>query len=410
MDMQGTAALQATVRPADDEEERCRRYGRARLTLYLTELVVLVVVLAGLTLSGAAGALLDWTNPSGAAGWVGHLEYLALLGIIARASVFPFQFVTEYWLDRRYGLCRESFASWLCEWLCRSAVLGMITVVTLFPVAETLRWGLLLALPFSALFLLGRPLFFDYVYFPLLALFYPVRFLRRETFVLPGLGKRTLPVYLVQVSHKTSRANAGIRLRGKKTAIYVSDTLIDEFTDGEERVVMAHEFGHLYDHLHLEERTRAGIAQAHRKLALGSVQLLAGVISLALMYLIAPMMGLEGVHDLRGFPLLAAMTLVLGRVLSPYLCAEARRDERDADEYALAITGDVDNYVSVMRKLRRMNLEESCAGPISRFLFDTHPSYEERVRLAREYRRRHTARPRRIHWRGWRHIQRHGRR
>jgi STE24 endopeptidase len=221
----------------------------------------------------------------------------------------------------------------------------------------------------------------------------------------------------VRVSHKTRRVNAGIRIRGEKAAIYVTDTLIDAFTDGEERVVMAHEFGHLYDRLHLEEHTRAGIAQAHRKLMLGSAQLLAGLSALLVLQLAGHALGLSGLRDLAGFPLLAALTLTLGYLFSPLLCAEARQDERDADEYALSATGDTENYLSVMRKLRRINLEEACAGPLCHFLFEDHPSYRERVELALQYRRRHPAVEHpatkdlsKHAFRGWRHIQRHGRR
>jgi Zn-dependent protease with chaperone function len=143
---------------------------------------------------------------------------------------------------------------------------------------------------------------------------------------------------------------------------------------------------------------------------LGSAQFLAGGVSLCLVHLFSPLFHLHGVQDLSGFPLLAALTLALAYCLSPLLCSEARRDERDADEYALAVTGDVENYVSVMRKLRRMNLEERDYHPWSRFFFDTHPSYAERVHLAQQYRRRHPSRRKAPHWRGWRHIQRHGRR
>jgi len=399
---------------AAPDDPLCRRYNRLKLTLELAEIGLPLVMLAGLTFSGGAAALLryaeraDQVAPGGH--WAGHLVFLVLLGFITRLTQFPIQLLDEYWIERRFGLSFQSLTSWLWEWFCRSAVCGLVTVVLLELVAETLPWWPLLALPWSILFLLFRPIFYDYIYYPLQAHFYPVRFLRHETFTLPGLGKKTLPVYEVHVSHKTRRVNAAIRLRGPKTAIYVTDTLIDEFTDGEERLVMAHEFGHLYDQLHLETQTRAGIAQAQRKLVLGSAQLLAGLVSLCLLHFLSAPLHLAGVADLRGFPLLAAMTLGLSHAFAPLICQEARRDEQDADKYALAITGDVENYCSVMRKLREINLEEGAANPISRFLFCTHPSYAERVNLARQYRRRHSPRRKSRNWRGWRNIQRHGRR
>lgn len=410
MDPASDGSSELSIRLSESEEEQCREYGRSRFQLAVAEFLLLLAVLAGLSFTGAAAGLLAWTRPAGIPDWLGHLAYLVGLGVIVRLTLLPIQFLSESWLDRRYGISRQCIADWFYEWLCRTVVLGLATIAVLFPVVETLQWWLYFVPVWCIAFLLLRPLFFEYVYYPFLACFYPVHFLRHECFLLPGIGKVTLPVYQVTVSHKTRRANAAIRMRGKKTAIYVSDTLIDEFTDGEERVVMAHEFGHLYDQLHLEERTRAGVAQASRKLGYGSIQLLAAFISVLLMHFLGPVLGFQGEHDLSAFPLLAGMTLLLTHLVSPLLYAEARRDERDADEYALAVTGDVANYVSVMRKLRWMNLEESCAHPLSRFLFDTHPSYDERVHLAMQYRRRFQRRRKSRAWRGWRNIQRHGRR
>ncbi len=407
--MDQAQAVKHSIELAPSEEERCRSYARAKLAANAAEFFLLVGTLGYLTFSGLAQKFLAATHVPGLPNWLGDLSYLLLIGFVTRLVLFPAHLANEHWLERRYGLTGQKLHVWLWEWLCRSAVFGVATICMLLPVVETLPWWKYLIVPWCVAFVLLRGWFYEYVYYPLLNCFYPVTFLRHETFSLPGVGKKTLPVYQVKVSHRTRRVNASIRLRGERTAIYVTDTLIDEFTDGEERVVMAHEFGHLYDHLHLEARTRAGVAQAHRKLAWGSVQLLAGVSSFLALHVIAPNLGLRGVQDLAGFPLLAAATIVLANVLNPLLCAEARRDERDADEYALAVTGDVHSYLSVMRKLRRLNLEESHGHGLTHVLFDTHPSYAERVLLAFHYRRRHRKRKVRP-WRGWRHIQRHGRR
>ena len=394
----------------DSDEEQCRQYGRSRFILNLGEFGVLAGVLLLLTFSGAARTLLTVTRTAGEPRWAADLTYLLAIGVIVRAVQLPVHFLGEHWLERRFELTPQRMSQWAVEWATRSVVFGLVTLLLLFAVTETLRWWMWVVVPWSLAFLFGRNLFYDWIYYPVQNLFYPVHFLRNETFALPGLGRRTLPVFQVQVSHRTRRANASIRLRGERTAIYVTDTLIDEFTDGEERVVMAHEFGHLYDHLHLERRTPAGIAQAQRKVKLGSAQLLAGLASLLLVQLFGGQLGLQGAHDLSAIPLLAALTLILARALDPLLCIEARKDEQDADEYALRITGDVPNYVSVMSKLRWMNLEESTHSPFSRLFFDTHPSYSERVDLAKRYRRRHSSRKGGYQWRGWRAVQRHGRR
>jgi STE24 endopeptidase len=398
---------ESLLRLPEAEERRCRRYAYYRLVLSFLELVAPVTLLAGLTLGGGAGALLALVAPLPPL--AAQVSYLALLGVLVHVVLLPIQFSREHWLERKFGISRQGSVSWLVEWTARSAITGAALAAALLPVVATLRWWPALALFWCTLFLPARAAFFRLLYYPLLASFYPVSFLRHETFSLPGVGRITLPVYLVRVGHKTRRANAGIRIHGSKRAIYVTDTLLEAFNDEEERVVMAHEFGHLYDQLHLEERTRTGIAQAHRKLLLASAQILSALAALTLMHFLAPRLGLAGVADLAGFPLLAGFTLLLSHGLSPLLYAEARRDEHDADNYALQITGDLRSYVSVMRKLRRLNLEESAPSGLTRLLLDTHPSYVARVREALGYRpRRRRRRP--AHWRGWRHIQRHGRR
>lgn len=397
------------LRLSDAEERRCADYGRARLALDLAQIAVLPATAAALTLTGAARAILEFTALPGIPAWVAHGLFLLMVGVITRLAVLPVQWLNEHWLERRFGLSHQSGAAWLWEWLCRSAVFGTAVLACLLPVVETLRWWPWLVLPWCAGFLLLRPLFMRRFHEPLLRRFYPVRFLREETFALPGVGRRTLPVYEVRVGHATRRVNAALCLTSGEPAIVVTDTLIGAFTDGEERVVMAHEFGHLYDRLHLEERTPAGVAQAQRKVAWGLAQLLAAAGALALLHLLAPALGLAGAHDLAGFPLLAALAIVLAHCLTPALNREARQDERDADAYALAATDDPENYLSVMRKLRAINLEEAAPHPLRSLFFGTHPSYLERAGLALDYRRRRS--PRRARpWRGWRHIQRHGRR
>ena len=92
-------------------------------------------------------------------------------------------------------------------------------------------------------------------------------------------------------------------------------------------------------------------------------------------------------------PLLTAMLLFFAPLVLPFANGEARTDEREADEYALRIAHDPSSYLSVMEKLRRMNLEERRPGLISRVFFDTHPSYLERIRLGRAHYRRQQSNP-----------------
>jgi STE24 endopeptidase len=378
---------------APDLEQQCEQYAHAKLWLSAVEYVILLGTLVGLTLSGAAGRWFAALGVATGVPWQAFFLYLALVASTARLALLPVHFLSGHLVEQRFGLSRQSARQWLGEWLMGGLLFGLPLLLLATPVAMELRWWWLLLLPTLAAALALRSIYYEWLFLPLMSLFYPVRYLRSECFYLPGLGRRMLPVYEVQVSHKTRRANAGILL-GRQPRVLVTDTLIDAFTDAEERVAIAHEFGHLYDHLFLEARTAFGLAQAKRKLLWnGAAWLVAALLTFSLEGWLGPTLGLPRVGEPAAVPLLTALLLFFAPLVLPFANAEARTDEREADEYALRITHDPASYLSLMEKLRQMNLEERRPGLISRIFFDTHPSYLERIRLGRTHHRRHQSDP-----------------
>lgn len=389
MDAEATAG-----QAGEPDDSLCRRYGRRKLWLGVGETLAQLGCLASLSLSGASEVL--WSGAIAvAARPIAVLLYLIAVGVATRVAALPLRWASEFLTECEFGLSTQSLWGWIGEWLVRSILFGALVVAVLYPVAMTLQWWPVMLIPWFLYFLGVRYLYCQCLYAPLLRRLYKVRLLRHESFHLPDLGRRVLPVYEVRVSHKTRRVDAHLHLAGRRSAIYVTDTLIAEFTDAEEKVVFAHEFGHLYDRIFLEERTVAGIRQAGRKLIWALLQIFAILAAILVIDAIDPLLGYSGAGDLVAFPLLISFTIAIGYMLAPLSYAEARRDEEDADTYALRITGDVQNYRSVMFKMRCMNLEESNSDPLARFLFDTHPSYTERLRLAERFPGRRSDRRRR---------------
>jgi STE24 endopeptidase len=378
-----------------DLDQQCERYARLKLWLSAAEYLVLLLTLTGLTLSGAADRWFQILQARAGMPWQGYFLYLTAVAATARLALLPVHSMSGHLVEHHFGLSRQSFRQWLEEWVGTSLVFGLPIVLLATPLVMHLRWWYVLLLPALAGMLVLRVVYYEWLFLPLTSLFYPVRFLRSECFYVPELGRRMLPVYEVKVSHRTRRANAGILL-GHRPRVLVTDTLIDAFTDAEERVAIAHEFGHLYDHLFLEERTAYGLAQAKRKLLWnGAAWLVAALLTFAAEAWLAPALELPRVGDPAAVPLLTAMLLFFAPMVLPFANREARTDEREADECALRITHDADSYLSLMEKLRRLNLEERRPGLVSRIFFDTHPSHLERIRLGGAYRRRHPITPRR---------------
>ncbi len=374
-----------------DLDHQCEQYARLKLWLSAMEYLILLGSLVALTLTGTAGRWYHASQARTDAPWQSTFLFLVLIAATVRMALLPVHYLSGHLVERRFGLSRQSAGEWLAEWTVAAILFGLPLLLLATPVAMALRWWYLALLPALAVLLLLRTAYYEWLFLPLTSLFYPVRYLRCECFYLPDLGRRMLPVYEVQVSHKTRRANAGI-LMGRQPRVLVTDTLIDAFTDAEERVAIAHEFGHLYDHLFLEARTTFGLAQAKRKLLWnGAAWLVAALLTFAVESSISPALGLPRAGDPAAVPLLAAMMLFFAPLVLPFANREARTDEREADEYALRITHDPDSYLSLMQKLRALNLEERRPGLVSRIFFDTHPSHLERIRLGRAYRRQQAA-------------------
>jgi STE24 endopeptidase len=60
----------------------------------------------------------------------------------------------------------------------------------------------------------------------------------------------------------------------------------------------------------------------------------------------------------------------------------SRRLETAADLYALDVTGDALAFVSSMEKLADLNLANKTPNKLIEFIFYSHPSVEDRIKLA----------------------------
>jgi Zn-dependent protease with chaperone function len=389
--MNASASRQEAI-PAlltDTVERLCELYARVRFRFSLLEMALLLLLLIGAGATGLAHGLDEALNRFLPPGFAHIGLYLFLAVLVLRLALLPLHWAAHYRLDRRFKLLHQDPWSWLRDWALVSFLFAGLTALFLTPVVFTLKWWPWLLIPWILIYIALRAFFYQWLFLPIVSLFYPVRFLRAESFYLPGIGRRVMPVYEVEVSAKTRRMNACVLLNRQGGTVLVTDTLIDAFNDAEERVAIAHEFGHLYDHLFLEEQTEHGLAQSRRKVLLTAGGLLiAAAASLGAMEFLAPLLGFSGVADLAATPLEAALMLCCTHVLAPFTNAESRADEREADEFALRITRDPESYLSVMSKLRRVNLQESTPCFLDHSLFGDHPTYLERLRMGLDYRER----------------------
>jgi STE24 endopeptidase len=100
---------------------------------------------------------------------------------------------------------------------------------------------------------------------------------------------------------------------------------------------------------------------------------------------IGPRLGIRGVDDPAGLPLLLLGAGAVSLALVPLANALSRRAERRADRFALALTNRPEAFISAMRRLGAQNLAEEHPSRLVRALFYTHPPIPERVSAARAF-------------------------
>jgi STE24 endopeptidase len=178
----------------------------------------------------------------------------------------------------------------------------------------------------------------------------------------------------MDLSSKATTANAMVSGWGKSRGIIFSDTLLQGYSWDEIEVTLAHELGH---RLHHDIPKLIGIHGAIFLLVscLANLALRAGVV----------LFSFQGISDIAGLPWLILVLAMFILVLQPALNWYNRRVETAADETASALSNNPQAFVSLMTKLTDQNLTEAEPSQWAKLLFYDHPTYNERVKLARNY-------------------------
>lgn len=166
---------------------------------------------------------------------------------------------------------------------------------------------------------------------------------------------------------------------GRARRVFVSRELIDDWSDEEVAVVVAHELAH---HAHHDLWRTLAVDGAVLSAAFGVAELIRGWS--------APVLGLANRQDLALLPFVALVAGAVWLAATPVRHAVSRRQERAADEFALGLTGGSEAFGSALRRLSARHLVEERPGRAVRWLYHRHPTVAERLAVAERYARRHT--------------------
>jgi STE24 endopeptidase len=150
--------------------------------------------------------------------------------------------------------------------------------------------------------------------------------------------------------------------------------MLDDWTDDEIAVVVAHELAH-----HVHRDLWATLAVDSALLSLG---LWAGDHAVVLF---APLLSLTSAADAAALPLIAFVAGGVWLLATPLRHAQSRWQERRADRFALRMTGGAAAFGAAVRRLSAQHLAEERPSTLTRWLFHRHPPVAERLELAERW-------------------------
>ncbi len=364
----------------EKRQKEAKRYNSISRWISISELILAIFFLLVL-LSGLSHKIRDFAEGLFTSEFLVIFFYLFLVGTVYEILTFPLNLYSGFTLEHKFDLSKQKLRSWFSDHLkslALSFVLGLSLVELLYFFIRNFPsfWWFVSAL-FFVLFFIVLAKIFPLVILPLFYKFEPLEDLDLKN-RLVALAKETkskvIGVFKWGLSEKTKKANAALTGWGKTKRIILSDTLLNDYTPDEIETVLAHELGH-WRKKHLWKGMGLQII----------LSFLGWWVAFRLLSSLSGYFKLHDVYDIAGLPLIILVFSVLSLLFLPWANLYSRRNELEADLFALRLTKNPEAFISAIEKLTSQNLAEYQPNKVIQFIFHSHPSTAKRIELAESF-------------------------
>ena len=382
-----TARWLATLSPED--LERAVAYTRGGHWLLLWGAIVAIVVSWLIIRTGLLSGIRDRLERRRRRPKLVSLVVGVVYLLVSFVLTLPWAIYESWWRETQYGLTSQPLAGWLTEALMGTAistVFAGLLIVGLYSIIRHARrlwwaWGAgltALAVVFMLIVspILIEPLFNDYTPAPDGPMRDSVVELAQRT------GTPDDKIFIYDGSKQSDRYTANVSGLFGSARVAMSDVMFAKGADlAEVRGVVGHEMGH-YVHMHSLWMTGIMIL-----LAAIVFWLIDRLFPVAKRLLRANRVG--DISDPAGLPVLAAIASVIGLLLTPVTNTMIRVIEQDADQFSLVHANEPDGLSKALIKTAEYRAPSPTV--IEEILFYDHPSVENRIRMAMEWKATHPA-------------------
>lgn len=366
--------------------QKAADYTLAKARLGLVHLAWGTFILLGWTLLGGLNLLNQTLLQSMDAGMAQQLALLAAFALISGVLDLPFSLYQTFVLEARFGFNKSTLPLWLGDLLKSSllaAVIGLpIAWIILWFMGTTghlwwlWAWGMWTG--FQLLLMWIFPSFIA----PLFNKFEPLAdesLKARVTALMQRCGFAAKGLFVMDGSRRSAHANAYFTGFGASKRVVFYDTLLKQLNADEVEAVLAHELGH-FKHQHITKRMLGMFALSLVGFAaLGwlSQQVwfytgLGAIPSTALAF------GMSAHDDALALLLFMLATPVFTFWITPLMAHFSRRDEFEADAYAMQQTQG-SALASALLKLYEDNASTLTPDPVYARYYYSHPPAVERL-------------------------------
>jgi STE24 endopeptidase len=361
-----------------DRYRRAQAYVRARTRFGMLASTTQLVAVLAFWFAGGFGWVDRLTRAPGFGAVVTGLLFVGALGLGRALLGLPFACWSTFVIEERFGFNRTTFATFVFDrlkGLGLAVVLGaplLAAVLALFEWAGSTAW--LWAWAVGAAALIAVQFAVPAWIMPLFSRFTPLAPGALRDAILAyaeTVGFPLADVYVVDGSRRSTKANAFFTGLGRQRRIALYDTLVTALDRDAIVAVVAHEVGH-WKRGHVP-----------RGIALGILHL--GV----MLFLLSLVLGQPALFEAFGIArpspaaALVLLTLLLAPVelaLSIFLHAWSRRNEREADRFAVETTADGPALARGLKRLSADSFANLTPHPLTVWLDYSHPPVLERVR------------------------------
>ena len=308
---------------------------------------------------------------------ISGLLFFGILFLINDILNIPFSLYSTFVVEEKYGFNKTSIHTFIadkCKGYGLTIVFGSAIMVPVFYFFNTFQdngWWIAWAL-ITAFIIAVQPLFV-HVIAPMFNKFTPLEEGDLKTAIEEFANKVGFPIGRIDVmdgSKRSAHSNAYFSGFGKSRRIALFDTLLDKHSTEEIVSVVAHEIGH-YKKKHIITGTVLGVIETGIMLFIFNLFMndsdLFAVFSV------------DTVSIYCGLVFFSMLYSPISMVTSIFTTAMSRKNEFEADAYALETTQKPEPLISMLKGLSASNLSHLTPHPLMVFLSYSHPPVVDRI-------------------------------